>query len=92
MLEPEPFEPEPWWDPVRLDYDVCAIRVVVRWPGRLALLGLPLGGAVGDQPGDRQEGLVEVLSSSEAALETPGYLPNSTTGPTWSVTRQAGTR
>ena len=36
---------------------------------RVGLLGLPLGGAVGDQPGDRQEGLFEVLSSSEVPLE-----------------------
>jgi hypothetical protein len=33
------------------------------------LLGLPLGGAVGDQPGDRQEGLVDVFASSEVPLE-----------------------
>ena len=32
-------------------------------------MGLPFGGAVGDQAGDGQEGLVEVFSSSEVALE-----------------------
>jgi len=38
------------------------------------LLGLPFGGAVGDEPGDRQEGLVEIFSPPEVALEGPPLL------------------
>ena len=38
------------------------------------MLGLPLGGAVGDQAGDGGVGLVEVLASSEVALEGPPLL------------------
>jgi hypothetical protein len=52
----------------------CAIRVGVCWPGGLALLGLPFGGAVGDQAGDGLVGLVEVLAASEVALEDPPLL------------------
>jgi hypothetical protein len=40
---------------------------VLAW--RSGSLGLPLGGPVGDQPGDRQEGLVEISASSEVPLE-----------------------
>jgi hypothetical protein len=47
----------------------CAISVGACWPGVLALLGLPLGGAVGDQAADGEVGVVEVFASSEVALE-----------------------
>jgi len=47
----------------------CAISGGPCWPGGLAGVGLPFGGAVGDQAGDGQESLVEVFSSSEVALE-----------------------
>jgi hypothetical protein len=52
----------------------CAIRVGTFWPGELALLGLPPGGTVGDQPGDREICFVEVLSPSKIALEGPPLL------------------
>jgi len=48
---------------------LCAISGGPCWPGGLAGVGLPFGGAVGDQAGDGQEGLVEVFSSAEVALE-----------------------
>ena len=38
------------------------------------MLGLPLGGAVGDQAGDGQVGLVEFFASSEVALENAPLL------------------
>ena len=44
-------------------------RLAVGRDGPAGWLGLPCSSAVGDQPGDRQEGLFEVLSSSEVALE-----------------------
>ena len=44
-------------------------RLAVGRGGLAGWLGLPLGGAVGDQPGDRQEGLVEVFASSGESLE-----------------------
>ena len=47
----------------------CAIRVGTCWPGGLSCWWLPLGGTVGDQAGDRQEGLVEFFAASEVALE-----------------------
>ena len=56
------------WDPLSLTA-WCAISGGPCWPGGLAGVGLPFGGAVGDQAGDGQEGLVEVFSSSEVALE-----------------------
>ena len=37
--------------------------------GQADCLGLPVGGAVGDQAGDGQVGLVEVFAASEEALE-----------------------
>ena len=54
-------------------------------------MGLPFGGAVGDQAGDGQEGLVEVFSSSEVArrfyaeacarYQQRGLPPSAETGP-----------
>ena len=52
----------------------CAISVGVCWPGGLAGVWLPLGGAVGDQAGDGQVGRVEVFAASEVALEGPPLL------------------
>ena len=47
----------------------CTIRVGSCRPGGLAGVWLPRGGAVGDEPGDGQEGLVEIVTSSEVPLE-----------------------
>jgi len=40
---------------------------VLAWP--VGWGGLPLGGAVGDQPADCQEGLLEFVTSSGESLE-----------------------
>jgi hypothetical protein len=52
----------------------CAISAEACWLGESSCWGLPLGGAVGDQAGDGQVGLVEFFASSEVALENAPLL------------------
>src|SRR5262249_48908758 len=52
----------------------CAIGVGSCWPGGLAGVWVPCGGAVGAQSGDGQSGFLEVLTASGPALHGPPLL------------------
>lgn len=52
----------------------CAIEVGTCWPGGSADGWLPVGGAVRDQTGDGQVGLVVILVASDPALQGPPLL------------------
>src|SRR5712664_1966971 len=52
----------------------CTIRVRACWPGGSAGVWLPCGGAVGDQSGDGQGGVFEVLAAPYPAVQGPPLL------------------